>query len=111
MSFRRAAKIDTNQPEIVAKFRQLGFSVLHTHQLKSCVDIIVARDKLTATIEIKNGSLAPSARKLSEGEVKFRDDWKGLYFLCESIEDVLKIERVFTALVKSAGLNIKGQVK
>ncbi len=111
MSFRRAAKVDNNQQEVVAKFRQLGFSVLHTHQLKNCVDIIVARDKLTATIEIKDGSLAPSARKLSEGEMKFKEDWKGLYFLCESIEDVLKIERVFTALRDAAGLIKKGHVK
>lgn len=111
MTFRRAAKVDGNQKEIVAKFRQLGFSVLHTHQLKNCVDIIIARDKLTATVEIKDGSLAPSARKLSEGEAKFKEEWKGMYFLCESLEDVLKIERVFTALRDAAGLIIEDHVK
>lgn len=111
MTFKRAARIDGNQPEIVAKFRQLGFSVLHTHQLKNCVDIFVSRDKLTASVEIKDGSLPPSARKLSEGEIKFREDWKGMYFLCESIDDVLKIERVFTALSNAAGLIIKEHLK
>ncbi|SEO78296.1 hypothetical protein SAMN05216316_1086 [Nitrosovibrio sp. Nv6] len=36
MTFRRAAKVDTNQPEIVDAFRKMGCSVLIISQLKRC---------------------------------------------------------------------------
>ena len=91
MSFRRAAKIDINQPEIVAAFRKLGWSVLIISQLKNCCDIIVAKGGETIAIEIKDGDKPPSARKLSEGEQKFKDTWLGRWELVESVGDVIKL--------------------
>jgi hypothetical protein len=106
-----AARIDRNQPEIVKEFRKLGFSVLLIHQLKNCCDILVARDKFTAAVEIKDGDKAPSARRLTTGEQEFKDNWKGRYYLCESIEDVHEIDRKESAIVKASGLIIKGHLK
>ena len=92
MTFRRKAKADKNQPDIVAKFRRLGYSVHHTHQLKNFVDIIISKDfnglERTAVVEIKDGSLPPSARKLTEGEKAFKESWQGLYFICQSLDDI-----------------------
>ena len=88
MSFRRAAKVDDNQAEIVKAFRKLGWYVLIISQLKNCCDIIVSKEGRTIAIEIKDGNKPPSARKLSDGEVKFKSEWQGEYALVESIEDV-----------------------
>lgn len=91
MSFRRAARVDDNQPEIVSAFRKLGWYVLIISQLKNCCDIIVSKDGRTIAIEIKDGSKPPSAQKLSKGEVKFKDEWQGEYRLVKCIDDVLAI--------------------
>ena len=91
MSFRRAAKVDANQPEIVAAFRKLGWYVLIISQLKNCCDIIVSKEGRTIAVEIKDGTNIPSEQKLSEGELKFKDEWQGEYKLIVSIDDVLSI--------------------
>tara|TARA_R110000851_G_scaffold87224_1_gene190136 strand:+ start:182 stop:484 length:303 start_codon:yes stop_codon:yes gene_type:complete len=94
LSFRRAAKVDVNQPEIVAAFRRLGWYVLIISQLKNCCDIIVSKSGQTIAVEIKDGSKPPSARKLSSGEQKFKDEWLGQWELVESIDDVIKLNKL-----------------
>lgn len=91
MSFRRAARKDSNHVEIVAALRRLGWYVLDVAQLKNCCDIIVSKGGRTIAVEVKDGSKPPSARKLSEGEIKFRDEWLGEWVLVESIDDVLAL--------------------
>ena len=91
MSFRRAAKVDDNQKQVVALFRKLGWYVLIISQLKNCCDIIVSKNNITIAIEIKDGKKPPSSRKLSEGELKFESEWLGLYELVICDEDVIKI--------------------
>ena len=88
MSFRRAARVDDNQPEIVAALRKTGWTVLIISQLKNCCDLIISKNGRVVAIEVKDGSKPPSARKLSEGEAKFRDEWQGEWMLVESLEDV-----------------------
>lgn len=91
MSFRRAAKTDDNQKEVVRLFRKLGWYVLIVSQLKNCCDIIVSKNGYTYAIEIKDGTKPPSARKLSSGEQKFKDEWQGEWRLVESNHDVLNL--------------------
>ena len=93
MSFRRAAKVDDNQKQVVALFRKLGWYVLIISQLKNCCDIIVSKNNITIAIEIKDGKKAASARKLSEGELKFESEWKGLYELVICDEDVIEVNK------------------
>ncbi len=99
------ARIDRNQPEIVEHFRKHGFYVLHVHQLKNCVDIMVSKGKVTAAVEIKDGEKVPSARRLTEGELKFKNEWKGHWYLCENKEDADKImadmEQYITAIAET----------
>ena len=92
MSFRRAARTDDNQQEIVKAFRALGWYVLIISQLKNCCDIIVCKNGRTIAVEIKDGSKTLSQRKLTTGEQEFRDAWQGEYALIESVEDVINIK-------------------
>ena len=88
----RAARVDGNQKEIVKVLRQAGATVLHTHQLKNCFDILVGYNGINYIVEIKDGNKPPSQRKLTTGEEKFRDEWKGgEYYIIESIEQALKL--------------------
>ena len=88
----RAARVDSNQKEIVKALRKAGATVLHTHQLKNCFDILVGYNGINYIVEIKDGNKPPSQRKLTTGEEKFRDEWEGgEYYIIESIEQALKL--------------------
>lgn len=91
MSFRRAARTDDNQTEVVELFRKLGWYVLIVSQLKNCCDLIVSKNGRTFAVEIKDGNKPASARKLSAGEKKFKDEWQGNYALVEAVEDVMRV--------------------
>lgn len=88
MSMRRAAKVDDNHQEIIKEFKRLGWSVFNVSQLKNCCDLVVAKELYTVAVEVKDGLKPPSARKLSVGEIKFRDNWNGAYMVVLSKEDV-----------------------
>jgi hypothetical protein len=84
------AKVDSNQPEIVKAFRNLGFSVFLTHTLgRGYPDLTISKQGLNFLIEIKDGSLPPSKRKLTPAEQEFKDNWRGQYDIIESIDDVV----------------------
>lgn len=89
MSFRRAARVDANQAEIVKALRAKGWTVLIVSQLKRCCDVFASRNGRTVAIEIKDGSKPKSAQKLTEGEQTFSDTWQGEYKVITCIEDVM----------------------
>ena len=64
------ARVDGNQKEVVAALRKSGAVVFHVHTIKNLFDILVAYNGKLIAIEIKDGTLSPSARKLTEGELK-----------------------------------------
>ena len=89
---RRIARTDSNQQEIVTALRRLGAVVLMTHQLKNCFDILVCFKGSTYMVEIKDGSLSPSQRKLTPGELQFKAKIESVnckYWVIESVEDAL----------------------
>jgi Holliday junction resolvase len=95
MSFTReytrmtAKRVDTNQKEIVKRFREYGLSVLIMSSLgKGAPDIAVGSSGMTFFFEIKDGSKCFSAQKLTPKEVEFMQAWKGHYSIIRSIEDV-----------------------
>ena len=92
---RRAAKIDTNQTDIVQWLRRNGCNVLHLHTLKNCCDLLVGYKGKLYLFEVKDGNKPESQRKLTKGEQKFFDDWKGYplhvvtnYFDCAEILEI-----------------------
>lgn len=84
----RAVKKDSNHQEVVAEFRKLGFSVLDISQLKNCCDLFVAKSGITVAVEVKDGSLPPSKRRLTAGEREFKSAWRGNYAIIESLDHV-----------------------
>jgi len=87
----RKARVDGNQKEIVKQLRAIGATVLHTHQLKNCFDILVGWKGKNFAFEIKDSAKPKSARQLTEGEQKFFDIWRGQVDKVESFEEIMKI--------------------
>ena len=91
---RRAAKADDNQPQIVKAFRQLGFSVAHTHTIgKGFPDIIVGRNGMNTLVEIKDGAKVKSQKQLTADEKEFHESWRGTIIIIESIEQVIEFSK------------------
>ena len=84
--YRRAAKIDANQPDIVKELRKLGYSVAVGHD-----DILVGANGKTYWFEIKTHEKAP----VKESQHKLIAEWKGHYAIVWTTEMILKeIENV-----------------
>lgn len=87
---RRAAKVDANQKQIVTALRRIGATVLITSQLKNCFDILVGYNGVNFIMEIKDENQPPSKRRLTEGEAKFKDTWRGGdYYIVKNIDEAL----------------------
>ena len=86
---RRAARVDSNQKAIVNAFRQCGFSVFHTHTIGGGFpDIVAGYGGINYLIEIKDGSLPPSARKLTKPEETFHQNWRGQVCIINDVDEV-----------------------
>lgn len=86
----RNNKVDTNHSAIVAVMRQMGASVLDTHDLgKGAPDIIVGARGKNYLVEIKNGDLPPSKQTLTEDEQIFHDSWRGQIVIIRSMAEAV----------------------
>lgn len=93
MGFRRAAKVDLNQAQIVRELRAQGFKVDITSQLKKLYDLVVTgrisgtNDIRTVRVEVKSegGSLTPD-----EAEYHRNDPYPETLIIAFSSEDVLE---------------------
>lgn len=89
---RRNAKIDANQPEIVKGLRKIGATVLITAVLKNCFDLLIGYRGINYIMEVKDGKLPPSRKRLTDGEQEFKDNWRGgPYYVVESLEQAIEI--------------------
>jgi len=88
---RRAAKVDANQPAIVAGLRQRGIKVQPIHQLgKGVPDLLVGVRRELHLIEIKM-----PGEKLTDDEATWHDKWAGLpVHVCYSLADCLTALRL-----------------
>lgn len=92
----RKARVDANQPVIVATLRRCGFAVAHTHTIgKGFPDLVIARNGWTGLVEVKDADKPPSARRLTNDEYDFHQKWPGEIFIIESVDDVLKLNDRF----------------
>ncbi len=81
----RAAKVDLNQPEIVAAFRRLGCCVMHAHTLgKGAPDLLVSRKGTVWMVEVKG----PKGKLTPDQEV-FHAVWP--VHVVRSVDDVLAL--------------------
>lgn len=85
---RRAARKDANHNSVADYLRALGWSVLDLSTAGNGIpDMAVSRPGFAALVEIKDGSLCPSARALTEKEQKVKDNWEGPYVIALNPED------------------------
>ena len=83
-------KVDANQPEIVAAFRRLGFSVVLLHTVgHGCPDLCVAKSGVTRLIEVKCGD----RWKLTKYEADFIRDWNDQVDIVDCVDDVIELAR------------------
>lgn len=75
---RRAAKTDRNQAEIVEALRAVGCTVQPLHTVgQGCPDLLVGRADQDFLLEVKDGLLPPSGRKLTPDQVQWHSLWRG----------------------------------
>jgi hypothetical protein len=79
--YRRAARIDTNQPQIVKELRARGLSVELDHD-----DILVGHNGITYWYEIKTSEKAV----VKESQKKILAEYKGHYKIVWSTEMILE---------------------
>ena len=88
---RRASKVDRNQSEIVKKLREVGCTVQLLHTVgQGCPDILVGYRGSNFALEIKDGLLPPSARKLTEPEAAWHRDWRGHVAIVNDADEALE---------------------
>lgn len=87
-----AKRTDANQGEIVKALRDMKATVQILSAVgKGCPDILIGYRGHNFLAEIKDGKKPPSARKLTEDEAKFHDEWKGHVCILNSIEDAINL--------------------
>lgn len=84
---RRAAKVDTNQAEIVEALRRVGASVLLLHRVgQGCPDALCGFRGANVLIEIKAGR-----GELTDDEMEFFNGWNGQVAVVRTIEEALRL--------------------
>jgi hypothetical protein len=86
-------RTDRNHAEIIKALRKIpNLSVFSTHEVgKGFPDIVLGYKGINYLIEIKDGNKPPSARKLTDSEVKFHQDWKGQIKIVNNLDEVLNL--------------------
>lgn len=89
---RRAAKIDANQPAVIAALRQIGCTVQPLHAVgKGCPDLLVGFIGGNVLLEIKDGNKPPSARLLTPDQVDWHQMWKGPVAVVKTPEEAIAV--------------------
>lgn len=89
---RRAARTDGNHQAIVAALRKIGATALSLAAVgKGCPDLVVGYRGLNLLLEVKDGRLPPSERKLTEAEAEFLATWGGQVAVVTSEEDAVRV--------------------
>jgi hypothetical protein len=93
---RYGAKIDANQPEIVAALRKAGCTVQHLHAVgKGCPDLLCALDGHTFLIEVKDGSKPPSKQELTPDQAAWHAGWKAPVYIVNSVTAALEVAKFY----------------
>lgn len=91
---RRAAKTDRNQTEVVEALRAIGASVQILSAVgQGCPDLLCGLNGVNTLLEVKDGKLVPSARKLTPDQKEWHDNWKGQVTVIENAQDAVDLIR------------------
>ena len=87
---RRIAKVDANQPDIVAALRKVGASVTLLSQVGGgCPDLLVGIAGVNLLMEVKDGSKPMSAQKMTPDQVEWHQLWRGQSVVVRSVEEAI----------------------
>lgn len=74
----RAARVDQNHDQVVLALRAAGATVQSLAGVgKGTPDLLVGFKGQTMLMEVKDGFKAPSARLLTEDQLRWHGSWKG----------------------------------
>lgn len=94
MKYRSGGNPDKNQAEIVKALRRSGAKVTITSEVSNFCDLVVGFNGNVFLVEVKDGSLFLSKRKLTPGEQKCKEEYEYVgvrIWLIESIEEALEM--------------------
>jgi hypothetical protein len=90
---RRAARRDDNEQSIIKAMRAEGAYVKQIND-EGLFDLLVSHRGETMLIEVKDGAKPPSARRLTDAEQKFHDEWPGSdLYIVNSVEEAIALLR------------------
>ena len=90
------ARIDANQPEIVAALRKAGCTIQHLHAVgKGCPDLLCAFQGATFLIEVKDGAKRPSAQALTPDQVAWHAGWDAQVHIVNSVAGALAVVETY----------------
>ncbi len=90
MTKRYAAKVDTNQKEIVKALRAIGAIVHLLHRVgEGCPDLLVGYRGVNYLIEVKN--LDGLGDKKTPAQIEWHDNWRGQVDTVTSISEALEL--------------------
>ena len=88
---RRAARRDDNESGIIKAMRACGAFVKPIND-EGTFDLLVWYNGHTLVLEVKDGSKPPSARRLTDAEQKFHDEWPGNnLYVVKSVQEALDL--------------------
>lgn len=99
---RSAHKVDLHQAELIADLRRYGFSVAcYSGSGEDLPDLAIGRQGITALLEVKTPHGLLGTYRISEGQKKFAQAWRGSEIIYgHKAEDVT---REFVKLCKRLG--------
>jgi hypothetical protein len=90
---RRAGRRDANEQEIIKAMRAEGAYVKQIND-EGLFDLLVSYRGETLLVEVKDGAKPPSARRLTDAEQKFHDEWPGSdLYIVNSVEEAIALLR------------------
>lgn len=90
---RRAANVDSVQPEIAAKLKACGVKVVYLHQLGHDIpDLLCGYRKRNVLLEVKTGNDKPT-----KGQEEWHASWPGQVAVVRTFQEAMD------AVIKAAG--------
>ncbi len=88
MGYRRAARVDANQAEIVSALEAIGATV---YVIGLPLDLLVGYRGKNFLLEVKDGKKPPSQRLKTTLQDKFFSTWRGQAYLVESVNEAIHV--------------------
>jgi hypothetical protein len=89
---RRARRVDANQAQIVAALRAAGCTVEVLSDVgRGVPDLLVGIRGRNLLVEVKDGSLPPSRRRLTDDELAWHARWRGAVVVVHDVHEAIAI--------------------